>query len=101
MPREMKATVIDVDGNVATILVEVFDNNGNLCTLADNLIRCHVKGGSLLGLENGDNRDMSDYSAHERRVHNGRLKAYIETKPGGNCEVRFESPLLGSQNVTL
>lgn len=101
MPREMKATVIDVDGNVATILVEVFDNNGNLCTLADNLIRCHVKGGSLLGLENGDNRDMSDYSAHERRVHNGRIKAYIETKPGGKSEVRFESPLLGTQNITL
>lgn len=100
-PQYIKASVIDIDNNVATVLVEIFDKNNNLCTLADNLIRCNVRGGRLLGLENGDNHDMSDYSARERRVHNGRLKAYVEIEAGATCDIRFENTLLGSQNVTL
>lgn len=100
-PREMTANITDIDGNIATVTVELFDDNGHLCTLADNLIQCNVTGGRLLGLENGNNRDMTDYSAHERRVHNGRLKAYIEFKPGTKCTIQFKNQLLGSQTITL
>ncbi|MCM1449994.1 MAG: DUF4982 domain-containing protein [Clostridiales bacterium] len=99
--ESFEAEIIDNDGDVATVEVKAFDSNGNICTLADNMIHCRVEGASLLGLENGDNSDMSDYSATRRRLHNGRLKAYIRLDGRKMATLHFQSPLLGSKSIDV
>lgn len=101
MPEKMEVSLSRVEGGVATVIIKVLDTNGNVCTLAENLIRCRVRGGRLLGIETGSNSDMSDYSAHERRVHNGMLKAYIKVDKPGKCSATFSNQLLGEQTISL
>lgn len=87
---------------VACLTVEVVDEQGTVVKLADNDIACRVEGPArLLGLEGSDNSDMSDYTAHHRRVFHGRLLAYIQTTgEAGEVRVRFTSPLLqGAETV--
>ena len=82
--------------------MEVVDEQGTVVKLADNDIACRVEGPArLLGLEGSDNSDMSDYTAHHRRVFHGRLLAYIQTTgEAGEVRVRFTSPLLqGAETV--
>ena len=101
MPKTMSVSLERVEDGVATVEIKVLDTNGNVCTLAENMIRCRVKGGKLLGIETGSNSDMSDYSAHERRVHNGMLKAYIEVTNPEDCTATFSNPLLGERTIEL
>lgn len=101
-PDRIRLTNLDDNDGIVTILIEVLDTDGNRCTLADNLIRCNISGGGeLLGLENGDNSDMSDCTAHERRVYRGTLRAYIRRNPSTRNHIRFSSPLLGYQSITI
>lgn len=88
-PHSIRATMIDKDSDIVTLLVEVLDIKGNLCTIADNLIECFSTGGEILGMENGDNSDMSDYSINRRRVYNGSLKIYFK----GNDDPDNESKI--------
>ncbi|MDE5940689.1 MAG: DUF4982 domain-containing protein [Muribaculaceae bacterium] len=94
-PYALRATVEKMcDGErIAHVTVEVTDENGLRVPLADNMIRCRVEGGTLLGLEGTGNHDMSHPRSHERRVCNGRALAYIE-KGSGPVKVTFTSPLL-------
>lgn len=90
------------DGDIAHVVVEVIDDNGNVCRPADNMIKCTVEGpGELLGLESGDNTDMGDWTDNTQRAYRGRLLAYVRSTGGeGKITVRFSSPLLqGAETV--
>ena len=71
--------------------------------LADNEITCTVEGPArLLGLESGNNTDMTLPVSNRRRVFMGRLMAYVQaTGEEGTVTVRFTSPLLESCTVEL
>ena len=88
---------------VAHVLVEVVDEQGVPVRLADNDITCHVEGPArLLGLENGDNGDMSEHRDNRQRVWHGRLLAYVQgTGEAGSIRIRFTSPLLKRAEVVL
>ncbi len=95
--------VLDEDNPLAHITVEVVDHEGNLVPLADNMISCRVEGNAtLLGLEGTGNHDMTYPGAHERRVCNGRLLAYVRrgSEPG-DAKFSFSSPLLKSTEISL
>lgn len=96
-------TALSADRATAHILVEVVDENGVLVKLSDNNIACRVEGPArLLGLENGDNGDMSEHRDRQQRVHQGRLLAYIQTTgKEGDIKIRFTSPLLKGAEITL
>ncbi|MDE5608076.1 MAG: DUF4982 domain-containing protein [Muribaculaceae bacterium] len=79
--------------DIHIIEVTALDDNGNLCFLADNLINCFVRGGTLLGLENADNTDMSAPTARSRRLHNGRLTLYV-APVAPVADIHLSSPLL-------
>lgn len=88
---------LGTDSPLAHVVVEVVDEDGHRVPLADNLVRCEVESGVLLGLEGTGNTDMSHPRANERRAGNGRLLAYVSH--GGNdgpVKVRFTSPMLKS-----
>ena len=85
------------------LLVEVVDVQGIPVRLADNEITCHVEGPArLLGLENGDNGDMSEHRDNRQRVWHGRLLAYVQaTGEAGSIRIRFTSPLLQRAEIIL
>ncbi len=100
--------IISADRNiakdqVAQITVQVVDENGIPVMLSDNEITCRIAGeGQLLGLEAGDNEDMSDYTDNKQRVYHGRILAYIKpTNDKGSIKVRFTSPWLETAETDI
>ena len=108
--------------DVVQVTVEVVDEEGRLVPLADNEITCMTQGPArLLGLENGDARDISDKTDNRCRVHGGRLVAFIargearqpaawqnapwssqpDTPSTSQATIRFSSPLLQSTALTI
>ena len=82
---------------VKLVLLEMADENGTRVMTASDTVRCSVSGGAtLLGLENGDNRDMSAPQASERRLCQGRLLAYIRVD-GPSAKVTFS---VGEKSLT-
>ena len=85
------------------VVVEVVDENGNRVMLADNEITCTVDGpATLLGLEAGNNTDMSDYTDNVHRAYHGRLLTYIrKDRTGESVKLTFTSPRLEGCTVKL
>ncbi|MDR3248843.1 MAG: DUF4982 domain-containing protein, partial [Treponema sp.] len=62
---------------ITQIEAELLDEEGRLCPTADNLIHVSLTGpGKILGLENGDLSDCTEYAAPARRAYRGRLIIY-------------------------
>nr|WP_255673704.1 sugar-binding domain-containing protein [Flavobacterium sp. JAS] len=98
-----KNITITKEKGVAKIMVQVKDQNGLPVMLSDNEVTCTISGpGILLGLEAGNNSDMSDYTDNVQRVFHGHIAAYIqatgETQP---IKVTFTSEWLKPVEVTV
>lgn len=90
--------------DIAQVVVEILDEEGNPVKFGDNEIFCRVRGnGKLLGLESGNNRDMTAPHDRVRRAYNGRLLAYIQRTghPEEPITLSFNSRLLNGATVTL
>lgn len=97
-PFALTAKVLDGKDGFYQIEVNVVDEQGVLVKLADNDVTCHVsRDGTLMGMENSDNQDVSDKRDGHERVHMGRLLVYV--KDAGS--VTFSSPLLGGCELRL
>ncbi len=98
-----KTISIDKNKGVAQVLLQVVDEKGVPVMLADNEITCMVSGpGKLLGLEAGNNTDMTDYTDNVHRVHHGLLLAYIQaTGETGKVTIKFNSPWLKSCELDI
>lgn len=65
-------------GELKQVEVYVTDDAGNFVSTADTKITVEVEGNAeLVGLENGDLSDVTEYSANYRHAFNGELIAYI------------------------
>jgi len=63
---------------IAQIEARMLDYVGRLCTSASQIVSVSLKGdGAILGMENGDLADCSEYSAHRRRLRRGKLIIYV------------------------
>lgn len=107
-PYQLRAYTVGAplseDNDVAQVVVEILDENGNLVKFGDNEIYCRVQGpGEILALENGSNRDMSGPNLRVRRADNGRLLVYVRRNPDkfGNIKLTFTSRLLRPTSITL
>ena len=102
-PASLSAKTSDsriATGEVAEIMVYILDDNGNPVTLGDNEITCTIDGdGTLLGLEAGNNSDMTSYTDNVHRAFKGRIKAYVKAE--GDVTVKFTSPLLKGTEVKI
>lgn len=94
---------ISKDKGVSHIEIQVVDENGIPVMLSDNEVTCDVAGpAKLLGLEAGNNSDMTDYTDNKHRVFHGRILAYVQaTGETGNVIVRFTSPWLKSIELDI
>lgn len=96
-------TELSGKGDIAQIEIILTDKNEVKAFPADNEIKCTIKGkGKLLGLENSDLKNMSDYKTNKLRVYQGRLIAYImATDNSGTIDVEFSSNWLKPGNISL
>lgn len=98
-----KDITITKDKGVAKIMVQVKDQNGLPVMLSDNEVTCTISGpGILLGLEAGNNSDMTDYTDNVQRVYHGHIAAYIQAAGEGKpIKVTFTSQWLKPVEVTI
>ena len=90
------------DNDVAQVVVEILDENGNLVKFGDNEIYCRVQGpGEILALENGSNRDMSGPNVRLRRANDGRLLVYVRRTSDQPIKLSFTSRLLLPAEISL
>jgi len=92
------------DKGVAKIMVQVKDQNGLPVMLSDNEVTCTITGpGTLLGLEAGNNSDMTDYTDNVQRVYHGNIAAYIQSNGNSSepIKVTFTSQWLKPVEVTI
>lgn len=98
-----KDITVTKDKGVAKIMVQVKDQNGLPVMLSDNEVTCTINGpGVLLGLEAGNNSDMTDYTDNVQRVFHGHIAAYIQaTGEAQPIKVTFTSQWLKPIEVTI
>ena len=91
------------DKGVAEIMLQLVDENGIPVFISDNEITCKVsKSGNLLGLEAGNNSDMTDYTDNVQRVFHGHILVYVQANGTKEpIKVEFSSPWLKSTEVTI
>jgi hypothetical protein len=94
---------IATEGGLAQIVVQAVDDEGVPVLLADDEVTCHITGPArLLGLESGNNEDMTDYTDNKHRLHHGRILAYVQARgERGDVEVRFTAPWLKPATVVI
>lgn len=92
------------DGGVALVSLQLVDQNGTPVLNDDREVTCRIDGPArLLGLEAGNNRDVSDYTDATQRVYHGRIVAYVQRTTGaaGDVRVIFNAPGLPAAAVLL
>jgi hypothetical protein len=86
---------------VGIISLQEVDQRGVPVLTDDDEVTCRVEGSArLLGLESGDNRDMSVATATTRRTYHGRLVAYVQAL-GDAGTVRVTFTRSGVPNATV
>jgi beta-galactosidase len=65
--------VVAADGeDVSFVTVRVEDKDGNLCPMADNLVKFRLEGpGSIAGVDNGNPATVEPFQADYRKAFNG------------------------------
>lgn len=98
-----ESLVLKPGEKVAQLIIQIRDDKGLPVFLADNELRCRITGPAyLMGLESGNNEDMSIYTDAEHRVHHGKMIAYVSvTDRSKPVTIRFTSPFLKAAEVTL
>jgi len=90
--------------NVCQINVQIVDENENIVQDATNEISCTIRGkAELLGLEAGNNQDMSDYTDNIQHAYRGKLTAYIKAiRPlEDTIQVEFSAKNLKPSQITI
>ena len=100
---EVEKKTIKKENGIAQLKVHVVDKEGIPVMLSDNEVTCSITGPAiLLGLEAGNNKDMTDYTDSKQRVFQGKILAYIQaTGKAGLVTVKFTSPWLEPIETTL
>jgi len=87
---------------LSQVEIEVQDDEGRLCATESPLVEIAVSEGTmLLGMENGDIADCSEYSAPRRRAYKGRLIAYALVPSEVAGPAWLEASAAGLQTVRL
>lgn len=76
LPFYIACNTFDAFHQVQQIVVTMLDSMGNWVYSDNTLLHVSVENGTLLGLENGDLADVTDYTSHSRRALHGQLMIY-------------------------
>ena len=105
--KKLKATAdrkeITADGkDLVYVTVDVTDKDGNIVPNAANNVKFEVKGGTLVGVDNGKQADHQSYQDDNRNAYNGSLVAIVQaTDKAGEISVTASSKGLDSAIVNV
>ena len=98
-------TTISADGyDLSFITVRIEDKDGNMCPLADNLVRFDVRGaGRIAGVDNGNPATEESFQADRRKAFNGLALLIVRSQRGqaGKIEIGALSDGLRGGKTTL
>jgi len=98
-------TRIRQDGDIVQIELQVVDEDGLPVMRADDEITLDIVQGNLrlLGMEAGNNTDMSDHTDGRHRVFYGRILVILQVQgaPVGDAVLHFSAPWLRPAEVVL
>ncbi|HOQ05786.1 MAG TPA: glycoside hydrolase family 2 TIM barrel-domain containing protein [Anaerohalosphaeraceae bacterium] len=94
-------TILAATGeDLSYILVEALDADGNLCPLADNLVRFSVRGpAEIAGVGNGNPMSFEPFQADYRKLFYGKAMLIIRTLEGRTGNVRIQAASDGLQEA--
>lgn len=87
--------------NLYQIAITLLDSNGHRSYQASSMLQVHVVGGRLLGLENGDLADVTEYTANYRRAYHGQLMAYVQADSDIPAVVTISGEMLKTLAITV
>lgn len=84
---------VDTERNIRLVQIETLlkDADDNVIEDNDRQVDFEVIGGELLGIENGDIKDLTSYCSASRNTLAGKLIAYIRATPDAKIEVKITS----------
>ena len=72
---------IKADGSdLSFVTVKIVDQNGTLVPMADNLVKFEVTGGSIAGVDNGNEISHESFKANQRKAFHGMALAIVQAK---------------------
>ena len=78
------------------------DRDGAFCFGDSSMVQVTTDGGVLLGIENGNAADCTEYASSCRRLYHGRLIFYVRRSFADHpVTVQVSSELLKSNSVTI
>jgi beta-galactosidase len=90
------------DGSsLAAITADVVDRNGVVVPTADNLLHFSVRGGRLVGVDNGRQESAESYKAPYRTAFHGKALALVTPSGPGTLAVTVSGTGLGSGRLTI
>ena len=105
--KKLKATAdrdtITADGkDLVYVTVDVTDKDGNIVPNAKDNVKFDVKGGTLVGVDNGKQADHQSYQDDNRNAYNGSLVAIVQAADkAGEISVTASSKGLDSATVKV
>lgn len=88
--------------DLAYILVEAIDEDGNLCPLADNPITFEIEGpAAISGVGNGNPLSLEPFQANRIRLFYGKAMLIVQPNsgPGGTIAITAASPGLSNSTI--
>jgi beta-galactosidase len=80
---------IQADGDdLSFITVRIEDKDGNLCPMADNLVKFTLSAGELRGVDNGNAASEESFQADHRKAFSGLALLIVSSKPGEAGKIR-------------
>jgi beta-galactosidase len=95
-------STIKADGkDLSFVTVELLDKDGNVCPLANQLVKFSVEGdGAIVGTDNGDQNEHVSLKKPERKLFYGKCLAIVQgtSKPG---VIKLKATVDGLPNQTV
>ena len=96
----VKADAENTFGDLVFAEISAFDADGNPVENANNYVHVSVKGGKLIGLDNGDSTDYDSYRSDTRRLFGGKLLAIVKADKEG-APVRVDAELSQKTDIRM
>jgi beta-galactosidase len=94
---------IKADGaDLSFVTVKIVDQNGTLVPMADNLVKFEVTGGSIAGVDNGNEISHESFKANQRKAFHGMALAIVQAKQKtGRIVLKASSANLAPASVVI
>ena len=89
--------------DLSFVTIEITDEDGRLQPNAENSLTFAIEGpGAIVGLDNGNLKDLDPYVAHSRKAWHGRALAVVKsTQSRGDITLTASSPGLSTATVRI